>query len=237
MKGEQLKPLHHCLYQMISDYDENYWYETLSLIEKDISGEDGIEPPSVTVAGDSPFIILISTIISLRTKDKVTEEASLRLFEKADTPQKMLDLSAEEISKLIYPCGFFRKKGVSIREICRTILEEYEGKVPKTKEALTKLSGVGLKTANLVLSMGYNIPAICVDIHVHRIANRFGWVKTLKADRTERDLSLILPKEYYIPINHMMVKFGQKTCTPISPHCSICPLSNRCPSIGVTTRR
>ncbi len=221
----------------MNDLSGNYWKETLSLIEKDVSGSEGIEPPSVMAAGSSPFILLISTIISLRTKDKITEEASKRLFNIADSPQKMFDLSAEEISELIYPCGFFKRKGKSIREICYMILEEHNGKVPDSKESLLKFPGVGLKTTNLVLSMGYNIPAICVDIHVHRIANRLGWVKTKNADKTEGILSKLLPLKYHIPINHLMVKFGQKTCTPISPHCSRCPLTDICPAIGVEKKR
>jgi endonuclease-3 len=188
-------------------------------------------------SGDSPFIILIATIISLRTKDKVTEEASARLFKEAETPLEMSRLSPEKIAELIYPCGFFRKKGESISKICHLIEEKYKGEVPDSKEALMTFPGVGLKTANLVLSMGYHIPAICVDIHVHRISNRMGWVKTSNADKTEAALSKILPLKYHIPINHLLVKFGQKTCTPLSPYCSRCPLTEICPATDVQKTR
>lgn len=223
--------------QFHNNVSPGYWYKTVQLIQKEVSGPEGIETPSVMKMGETPFHILIFTIISLRTKDKVTEEASERLFNEADTVEKMGRLSAEEIGSLIYPCGFFRRKGESIEKICRIILEEFKGKVPNDKENLMRFPGVGLKTANLVLSLGFNIPAICVDIHVHRIANRMGWVHTANADKTEAALSELLPVEYHIPINHILVKFGQKTCKPLSPYCSRCPLADFCPAIGVTKKR
>ncbi|MFW5711554.1 MAG: endonuclease III domain-containing protein [Spirochaetota bacterium] len=184
-----------------------------------------------------PFQILISTVISLRTKDEVTAAAARRLFDAAPTPQHMAGLPAERIQELIYPAGFYRNKAENIKKITRIILDEYNGQVPPTQAALLKLPGVGLKTANLTLSLGFGLPYICVDIHVHRISNRLGWVRTEKPDATEHELSRVLPQKYWIEINELFVRFGQSICTPVSPWCSKCPLSSACPKIGVARRR
>ncbi|MFW6208951.1 MAG: endonuclease III domain-containing protein [Spirochaetota bacterium] len=184
-----------------------------------------------------PFQILISTVISLRTKDEVTAAAARRLFDAAPTPQHMAGLPAERIQELIYPAGFYRNKAENIKKITRIILDEYNGQVPPTQAALLKLPGVGLKTANLTLSLGFGLPYICVDIHVHRISNRLGWVRTEKPDDTEHELSRVLPQKYWIEINELFVRFGQSICTPVSPWCSKCPLSSACPKIGVARRR
>lgn len=184
-----------------------------------------------------PFQILISTVISLRTKDEVTAAAARRLFDAAPTPQLMDLLPAERIQALIYPAGFYRNKAENIKKITRIILQEYAGQVPSTQEALLKMPGVGLKTANLTLSLGFGLPYICVDIHVHRISNRLGWVQTEKPDDTERELSRVLPQKYWIEINELFVRFGQSVCTPVSPWCSKCPLEAACPKNGVSRRR
>jgi len=161
----------------------------------------------------------------------------MRLFEIADTPRDLQALSEEQIAELIYPAGFYKMKAGKIKRICEILLNDFAGTVPGDREQLLSLPGVGLKTANLVLSLGLNIPAICVDTHVHRIANRMGWVKTLKPDDTERDLSLILPVEYWIPINELLVLYGQQICHPLSPRCSICPASAFCFRNGVDRHR
>ncbi len=184
-----------------------------------------------------PYQILISTVISLRTKDEVTAAAARRLFDVAPTPQHMAELPAERIQELIYPAGFYRNKADNIKKITRIILDEYDGQVPSTQEALMKMPGVGLKTANLTLSLGFGLPYICVDIHVHRISNRLGWIRTEKPDDTERELSRVLPQKYWIEINELFVRFGQSICTPVSPWCSKCPLEPACPKIGVARRR
>ena len=184
-----------------------------------------------------PYQILISTVISLRTKDEVTAAAARRLFDVAPTPQHMAELPAVRIQELIYPAGFYRNKAENIKKITRIILDEYDGQVPSTQEALMKMPGVGLKTANLTLSLGFGLPYICVDIHVHRISNRLGWVRTEKPDDTERELSRVLPQKYWIEINELFVRFGQSICTPVSPRCSRCPLETACPKIGVTRHR
>jgi endonuclease-3 len=184
-----------------------------------------------------PFRVLISCLISLRTKDEVTGAASRRLFAKAGTPAKMLRLREREIAKLIFPAGFYRTKAQRIREISQTLVNRYKGRVPDTEEGLLQLNGVGRKTANLVLTVAYGKPGICVDSHVHRLSNRLGWVKTKTPEQTELALRKILPKRYWIPLNDWLVTFGQNICQPVSPWCSKCPLQKDCPQIGVRYRR
>lgn len=184
-----------------------------------------------------PFRILISCLISLRTKDEVTGAASARLFNLATTPQAMSVLSAATIAKAIFPAGFYRTKAATIRELCRTLLARHDGRVPDTMDGLLALKGVGRKTANLVLTIGFGKPGICVDTHVHRISNRLGFVKTKTPEQTEFALRALLPRRYWIPYNDLLVTFGQNVCKPISPLCSTCPVNGSCPQIGVGTRR
>jgi len=184
-----------------------------------------------------PFRILISTILSLRTKDEVTREGSLRLFERADTPEKMLGLKPEAIEKAIYPVGFYRNKAKTILDVCRVLVDEYDGNVPDDLDELLKLDGVGRKTANLVITKGYGKPGICVDTHVHRITNRWGYVSTRNPKETEFALREKLPEKYWIEINDLLVTFGQHVCKPISPLCSQCPVHDHCMRLGVTVHR
>ena len=195
--------------------------------------------PAVTqvASRQDPFQVLISTILSLRTKDEVTLRASERLFKRAKTPQALLGLSEKEISRIIYPVGFYKTKAKRIREISRTLLKSYGGKVPECLEELLRLKGVGRKTANLVLTLGFHKPGICVDTHVHRISNRWGLVKTKTPEQTEFRLRKILPRKYWIPYNDLLVAFGQTLCRPISPWCSRCPIETSCEKVGVTTQR
>ncbi len=184
-----------------------------------------------------PFKVLISCILSLRTKDEVTKQASKRLFEKASTPEEMLKMSEKEIATLIFPVGFYNVKAKNIRDICKVLVEKYKGKVPDSMDDLLSLKGVGRKTANLVLIEGYDKPGICVDTHVHRICNRLGWVKTRYPDETEKRLREILPQKYWKNINRWFVAFGKTICRPISPLCSKCPVEDLCPKIGVIRSR
>jgi len=195
--------------------------------------------PAVTQVAlkNDPFQILISTLLSLRTKDKVTLKVSERLFEFAKTPQEILRLSEGKIARLIYPVGFYRTKAKRIREISKTLLKTYQGRVPQRLEALLQLKGVGRKTANLVLTLGFRKLGICVDTHVHRISNRWGLVKTKTPEQTEFALQKILPKKYWIPYNNLLVAFGQTLCRPISPWCSRCSIATYCQKVGVSTRR
>jgi endonuclease-3 len=191
------------------------------------------------VAEDShdPFRILISCLLSLRTKDEVTGGASARLFRLADTPATMLQLRERTIARLIYPVGFYRTKAKVIRGVCRSLIEEYEGRVPDDIDELLKLKGVGRKTANLVVSVGYGKPGICVDTHVHRISNRWGYVKTRTPEETEQALRRKLPRRYWIVFNDLLVSFGQNVCKPISPLCSRCPVERYCAKVRVTRSR
>jgi endonuclease-3 len=195
--------------------------------------------PVVTVIAErrDPFLVLVSTVLSLRTKDETTEAASARLFRRARTPAGLLKLPEAEIARLIYPVGFYRTKARSLRSIARTLIERHAGRVPDDMDALLALDGVGRKTANLVLTLGFAKPGICVDTHVHRIANRWGYVAASTPDRTETALRERLPARYWIPINDWLVAFGQNLCTPLSPHCSRCPVASDCPRLGVDRSR
>lgn len=198
-----------------------------------------LNEPIVTMVskeGD-PFFVLISTVLSLRTKDQTTREATQRLLAKARTPKEMLQLTQQQIAELIYPVGFYNVKSKNILRICRILIDKYDSKVPSKLEELLSLPNVGRKTANLVLSKGFNIMAICVDIHVHRVSNRLGLVSTKTPIQTEFALMEVLPKQYWIDYNDLIVSFGQSICTPISPHCSICKLKTYCSKIGVKHSR
>lgn len=181
-----------------------------------------------------PFRVLIATVLSLRTKDKVTEKAAERLFRKADSPRKILKLSLKEIEKLIFPVGFYHRKAIQVKKICKILRNN---KVPNNLDELLKLPGVGRKTANLALSKGYNIPAICVDTHVHRICNRLGYTKTKTPEQTEMALRKKLPRKYWIIFNDLLVAYGQNLCVPVSPFCSKCVAKRYCKQIGVKRSR
>ena len=198
------------------------------------------DTPIVTLMAEtyeSPFRVLISCILSLRTLDSTTAKASHRLFAVADTPQAMARLTVKKIEKLIYPVGFYKTKAKNILDNCRVLIDQYGGKVPDEIDELLKLKGVGRKTANLVVTLGYKKPGICVDTHVHRISNRWGYIKTKTPKDTEFALRAKLPKQYWIEYNDLLVSFGQHLCKPISPLCSQCPVRKYCSQIGVTVRR
>ena len=196
--------------------------------------------PAVTQISNksrSPFMVLISCILSLRTKDNTTMQASERLFNLARTPEAMKALSIKTIEKVIYPVGFYRNKAKAIKNICKDLVEKYNSTVPDTIDELLKFKGVGRKTANLVVTIGYGKPGICVDTHVHRITNRWGYVKTKTPEETEFALRKKLPEKYWIIINDLLVTFGQNICKPISPLCSQCKLYRYCERIGVVKSR
>ncbi|MFO1518259.1 MAG: endonuclease III [bacterium] len=186
---------------------------------------------------ERPFRVLISCILSLRTKDEVTFPASERLFARAKNMREMAKLAPKEIERIIYPVGFYRNKAKQIPEICRRLMAEFGGKVPDEIDELLKLKGVGRKTANLVRTLGYGKPGICVDTHVHRISNRFGLVKTKEPNATEFRLREILPERYWIDYNDLLVTWGQNVCKPISPLCSRCAIEKFCPRVGVGKSR
>ena len=196
--------------------------------------------PAVTLEAEAsrdPFRVLVSTVLSLRTKDETTAEASRRLFRLAGNPRSMLGLSENEIIDAIYPVGFYRTKAKNILDICRRLVEDYGSKVPDDLDELLKFKGVGRKTANLVLTLGYNKDGICVDTHVHRISNRLGYIKTKTPLDTEMALRKKLPRQYWIDYNSLLVAFGQHQCRPISPICSTCPVIDYCDRVGVLKSR
>ena len=178
-----------------------------------------------------PYLVLIACILSLRTNDKTTYPATLRMLQLAKTPEQMMNVSEEDLEKAIYPVGFYKNKAGQIIELSRIIVEKYNGVVPDSIDELCKFRGVGRKTANLVLSLGFAKPAICVDVHVHRIFNRLGYIKTSNPEETEFALREKLPIKYWIPINTLLVTHGQNVCKPINPKCDICPISTFCDKI------
>jgi endonuclease III len=195
--------------------------------------------PAVTVVAEegNPFKVLVSCIISLRTQDRTTAEASARLFTLADTPQALAGLPEEAIARAIYPAGFYNTKAKALRRASELILTKFGGKVPDDIDTLLTLPGVGRKTANLTVTIGYGLPGICVDTHVHRIFNRWGYIKTKTPEQTETALRAKLPKRYWIEINDLLVTFGQNQCKPISPICSTCPVARSCDRVGVDKSR
>ncbi|KKP29807.1 MAG: DNA-(Apurinic or apyrimidinic site) lyase [candidate division TM6 bacterium GW2011_GWF2_30_66] len=224
---------------------KNLWFDydgrIDDIIQKLIESTcDMIEPASISIVkkyGQEPFLVLVSCILSLRTKDTVSLPASIRLFSVAKTPEEILGLSLEKIEKIIYPTGFYRKKAKNLHEISKILINKYSGLVQNNEQDLLELPGVGRKTANLVLSVGFGVPAICVDTHVHRISNRLGLVKTKNPDETEIALKKILPQKYWLEYNNLLVKWGQNICVPISPHCSKCAISHLCSKISVKKSR
>jgi endonuclease-3 len=184
-----------------------------------------------------PFRILIACLLSLRTKDETTGPASDRLFALADSPESMLRLTPRRIERAIFPVGFYRTKARVILWICRDLLGRFGGGVPNDLDRLLTLKGVGRKTANLVVTMGFGKPGICVDTHVHRITNRLGYVRTKTPEQTELALRAKLPPKHWIELNDLLVAFGQNICTPLSPKCSICPVRRGCYRVGVTRSR
>ena len=176
----------------------------------------------------NPYLVLIACILSLRTNDRTTYPATLRMLELAKTPEQMMKVDEETLAKAIYPVGFYKNKAGQIIELSKLIVEKYDGKIPDSIDELCKFRGVGRKTANLVMSLGFCEPAICVDVHVHRIFNRLGYIKTSTPEETEFALREKLPIEYWIPINTLLVTHGQNVCKPINPKCEICPISQYC---------
>ncbi len=200
----------------------------------------GMEVPIVTEVSKrrrDAFEILVSTILSLRTKDEVTREASRRLLERVRAPEEILALPEEQIAKLIYPAGFYKTKAKRLKQICQALIEKYGGKVPDDLDELLSLPGVGRKTANLVITLGYGQPGVCVDTHVHRISNRLGYVQTKTPEQTEMALRQKLPVEYWIEYNDLLVTWGQNICRPISPFCSRCDIRPYCQQLGVVRHR
>jgi endonuclease III len=200
----------------------------------------GTPLPSVTAVArenSDPFRVLVATMISLRTKDEVTSRASAVLLSLAPTPAALAVLPVRKIAQSIFPAGFYNTKAKNLRTVASLLLERHGGKVPSDMEELLALPGVGRKTANLVRNLGFGLPGICVDTHVHRISNRMGWVSTRTPEQTEQALMNILPERYWIGVNEILVRYGQAVCTPVSPYCSSCPAARWCARVGVGRTR
>src|SRR3990167_2311683 len=187
--------------------------------------------------GDNPFLILVSCLLSLRARDVVTLPVCRALFKKAKTPEDFVDIPASELEKILFKIGFYKNKAKILKAVSKDILERFNGKVPNNKEDLLSIKGVGSKTANLILGEVFKIPAICVDTHVHRVSNRLGLISTSTAQQTEKALQELLPEEYWIEWNSLIVTWGQSTCVPISPWCSQCEIYGLCKRMGVTKNR
>ncbi|MDM8528370.1 endonuclease III [Anaerolineales bacterium HSG24] len=212
-------------------------YTAIQILRQEVTQWPPALVDGMALEARDPYKILIATILSLRTKDTLTEKIAPKLFAMADTPTAMLTLSADEIAELIYPVGFYRNKAKTIISVSRILLDQHDGQVPDELDALLALPGVGRKTANLVLIAGFNKPGICVDIHVHRISNRWGYVETKTPEKTEFALRNKLPPKYWLEYNALLVVFGQNLCTPVSPWCSKCKLTELCDQVGVTKHR
>jgi len=211
--------------------------KVITLLKKEVRT---FKVPVVTLISrtkNKPFRVLTSCILSLRTNDYTTVGATDRLFKIADTPEAILKVPVLRLEKIIYPVGFYRTKARNLHALSRDILERFGGKVPKTLDDLLTLKGVGRKTANLVLTLGFHKLGICVDTHVHRISNRFGFVKTKNPEQTEFTLRKKLPKQHWIEYNNILVAYGQHLCRPISPHCSKCCVRRYCSRVGVMSSR
>ncbi len=192
---------------------------------------EGWSAPVVTLVAQhthDPFRVLICALLSTRTRDETTAKVCKKLFKKVKGPEDILRLSLSDLERLIYPVGFYRNKAKHLKELAEALIEKYGGKVPSDREELLQLPGVGRKVANLVLADGFGIPAICVDTHVHRITNRWCLVKARTPEQTEKELERILPKDYWIVINRLLVAFGQRICTPQRPKCGECPIERFC---------
>lgn len=193
--------------------------------------------PMDELTRQNPYKVLMACILSLRTKDETMIPASERLFSVADTPQKMVRLTAAAIQKLIFPVGFYKTKSQTLIDISQRLIDEYDSIVPNTIDELLTFKGVGRKTANLVVGLGYRLPAICVDVHVHRICNRIGYLQTKNPEETEMALREKLPGAYWHVINKVMVLHGQQICKPIGARCDICPIAKDCQKIDVKARK
>ena len=211
----------------------------MSLLSRSIRGMDDLDVEKISDdSREDPFQVLIATMLSAQTRDPVTHAASTRLFRVARSPRTMAGLSTARIQRLIYPVSFYRTKARHVKAACREILERFGGRVPATMEELLTLPGVGRKTANLVLILSHaSKENICVDTHVHRIANRLGWVRTKSPDDTEQALYRVVPKRWWPDVNLFLVTWGQNVCRPVYPRCQACVLARLCPRIGVTTRK
>ncbi len=211
--------------------------EALKIIRRAAPGWNAPVMTLFAAEKSDPFLILIGCILSLRTKDQTTAIATRKLFARASTPAGILQILPRKLEDCIYPVGFYRTKARVIHQVCRDLIDKFDGRVPDEIDDLLTLKGVGRKTANLVVTEAYGKPGICVDTHVHRISNRWGLVSAATAEKTETALRAVLPRRHWLEYNGLLVAFGQTICHPVSPWCSRCPIEALCPRIGVARSR
>ena len=209
----------------------------MSILEKHFNYRQRTTLNRMRMEKADPFKILISCLLSLRSRDETTERISSSLFQIADTPQKLSNIPLKRLEGIIYSTGHYHKKALTLKHVSNELLNRFSGMVPDNKEDLMSIKGIGPKTANIVLNFAFNQAYIPVDVHCHRLPNRLGWLKTKTPEQTEKELESILLKKYWFEFNGIFVLFGRTICTPISPKCSICPINRYCPKIGVITRR
>ena len=209
----------------------------MSILEKHFNYTERTTLNRMKKEKQSPFKILISCLLSLRSRDETTEKISNELFQIADTPEKLSKIPLKKLEAIIYSTGHYHKKALTLKHVSNDLIIRFNSKVPENKEDLMSIKGIGPKTANIVLNFAFNQPYIPVDTHCHRIPNRLGWVRTKTAEKTEQELIKILPKQYWFEFNGIFVLFGRTICTPVSPRCSICPIKRYCPRIGVIKSR
>jgi endonuclease III len=221
-----------------TEYGRNFPFERMMTTLASYLKDDVPVVTKISRAQQSdPFLVLVGTLLSLRTKDETTEKVMGGLVKRARTPEQILAIPEEELEKILYPVGFYRNKARTLRSVSEVISGHYKGRVPDSIDELLKIKGVGRKTANLVISEGYQKPGVCVDTHVHRISNRLGILETKDPHKTEEALRRILPEKYWIVYNTYLVSFGKRTCKPISPLCSVCPIGDLCRRVGVALHR
>ncbi len=211
--------------------------KTLDILDDAVQSYEVPVVDLIKVQTDDPFRILVATILSARTKDSTTAKVSENLFQKIRNLEDIENIEEEDLALLLKPVGFYREKARSIKRLPGVIRNDFGGKIPEEVEDLIRLPGVGRKTANLVSAVAFNRDAICVDTHVHRIMNRFGYISTETPLESEMALRETLPVDYWKKVNRILVAFGQNKCTPISPHCSSCPVNSLCEQKGVRSSR
>lgn len=209
----------------------------MQILEKHFNYKERTTLNQMRKSNENAFKILISCLLSLRARDENTEKVSQKLFETADTPKKILNLPLKKLEKIIYSSGHYKKKARVLQNVSKEILERFNGEVPSTREELLSIKGIGPKTANIVLNFAFDKDVLPIDTHCHRIPNRLGWLKTKTPEKTEMELTKILPKKYWKEFNGIFVLFGREICQPVSPKCSICPIKKYCPKIGVKRNR
>lgn len=221
----------------VNTSQRRYFQELVDILERECAGKEPVITKLSKNDEKNPFLVLVGTLLSLRTKDELTEKIIKKLITFIKTPRDLVNVSVKDLEKLIYPVGFYKTKARVLKNVASIIIDKYHGRVPSSIDELLTIKGVGRKTANLVVTEGFGKPGICVDTHVHRISNRLGVVVTTNPHDTEFRLREVLPPQYWIVFNSLLVTFGKNTCTPVSPKCTTCPIFHLCGRVAVNRHR